>query len=69
LRTGEDFLQVLTSLLTAMARGEITPAEGAQIAERVDARLRASRRLAWLMRRLIRRPGIQTRPVRARRIP
>jgi hypothetical protein len=41
LRTDEDFLQVLTSVLTAIARGEITPAEGAQIAERVDARLRA----------------------------
>ena len=63
LRTDEDFLQVLTSVLTAIARGEITPAEGAQIAERVDARLRASRRLARLMRRLIRRPTIQTSPV------
>jgi len=36
--TVEDFLQVLTSALTVIARGEITPAEGAQIAERVDAR-------------------------------
>jgi hypothetical protein len=36
--TVEDFLQVLTSVLTVIARGEITPAEGAQIAERVDAR-------------------------------
>jgi hypothetical protein len=69
LRTAEDFFQVLTSLLTAMARGEITFAEDAQIAERVDARLRASRRLARLMRRLMDRPAIQTNPVRARRIP
>jgi hypothetical protein len=55
---------VLTSVLTVTARREITPAEGAQIAERVDARLRASRRLA----RLRRRPAIQTSPVRPRRI-
>src|SRR5580693_7822223 len=61
LRTDEDFLQVLTSVLTAIARGEITPAEGAQIAERVDARLRASRRLP----RLMRRPAIQTSPGRS----
>ena len=65
LRTDEDFLQVLTSVLTAIARVEITPAEGAQIAERVDARLRASRRLP----RLLRRPAIQTSPVRPHRIP
>jgi len=64
-RTDEDFLQVLTSVLTAIARVEITPAEGAQIAERVDARLRASRRLP----RLLRRPAIQTSPVRPHRIP
>jgi hypothetical protein len=61
--------QVLASVLTAMARGEITPAEGAQIAERIDARLHASRRLARLMRRLMDRPAIQTSPVRARRMP
>jgi hypothetical protein len=46
-----------------IARGEITPAEGVQIAERVDARLRASRRFA----RLMHRPAI-TSPVRPRRI-
>jgi hypothetical protein len=65
LRTDEGFLQVLTSVLTAIARGEITPAEGAQIAERVDARLGASRRLP----RLLCRPAIQTSPVRPHRIP
>src|SRR5260370_23414614 len=48
-RSAEDFLQVLTSVLTAISRGEITPAEGAQLAGRIDARLRASRRLARLM--------------------
>ena len=34
LRTAEDFRQVLPAVLAAVARGEITPAEGAQIAER-----------------------------------
>jgi Family of unknown function (DUF5681) len=63
LRRDEDFFQVLTSVLAVIARGEITPAEGAQIAERVDARLRASRRFA----RLMRRPAI-TSPVRPRQI-
>jgi len=46
LRTAEDCRQVLASVLTAIARGEITPAEGAHIAERVEARLHASRRPA-----------------------
>ena len=64
LRKDADFLQVLTSVLTVIARGEITPAEGVQIGKRVDARLRASRRLA----RLMRRTAIQTSPVRPRRI-
>jgi len=64
LRTVGEFREVLASVLAAVARGEITPAEGAQIAKRVDARLRASRRLARLMRRVMRRPAIQTRVVR-----
>jgi hypothetical protein len=34
-----------------MRRGEITPAEGAHIAKRVDARLRAGQRLGRLERR------------------
>jgi hypothetical protein len=62
LRTDEDFLQVLTSVLTVIARGEITPTERARIGERVDAGLHASRRLVWLMRR----PAIQMSPVRSR---
>ena len=67
MRTAEDFLQVLTSVLTVIGRGEITPAKGAQVAERVDARLRASRRLARLMRQLMRRPAIQSSTVRTPR--
>ena len=65
LRTVGEFREVLASVLAAVARGEITPAEGVQIAERVDARLRANRRLARLMRRLRRPPAIQTSPVRS----
>ena len=44
LRTVEDVPQVLSAVLTAIARGEITPAEGAHIAGRVDARLRVGPR-------------------------
>jgi hypothetical protein len=46
LRTVEDLRQVLATVLAAVARGDITPAEAAHIAERADARLRAARRLA-----------------------
>ena len=46
LRTVEDLRQVLATVLAAVARGDITPAEAAHIAERVDARLRAARHLA-----------------------
>jgi Family of unknown function (DUF5681) len=48
LRTVEDFRQLLSTALAAVARGEIAPAEGASIARRVRARLRAVRRLARL---------------------
>jgi uncharacterized protein DUF5681 len=41
LRTAEDCRQVLGIVLAAVARGEITPAEGMHIARRVQARLRA----------------------------
>ena len=47
-RTGEDCRAVLSTVLTAIAPGEIAPAEGARIARRVRARLRALRRLARL---------------------
>ena len=46
LRTVADFRQVLPTVLTAVARGAIAPAEGARIARRLRARLRAFRRLA-----------------------
>ena len=45
-RTAQDCRQVLSTVLAAAARGDIAPAEGARIAERVRARLRAARRLA-----------------------
>ena len=41
LRTVEDSRQVLGAVLAAVSRGEIAPAEGARIARRVHARLRA----------------------------
>jgi Family of unknown function (DUF5681) len=51
-RTAEDCRQVLTTVLAAIARGEIAPSEGARLAERVQARLRAVRRHARVARRL-----------------
>jgi hypothetical protein len=45
LRTVEEVPQVLSAVLAAIARGEVAPAEGARIARRVSARLRAVRRL------------------------
>jgi hypothetical protein len=53
LRTVEDFRQVLSTVLAAVSRGEIAPAEGARIARRVSARLRALRRGSRLERRLV----------------
>ena len=46
LRTAQDCRQVLSTVLAAAGRGDIAPAEGARIAERVRGRLRAVRRLA-----------------------
>jgi hypothetical protein len=46
LRTVEDLREVLATVLAAVARGDIAPAEAARIAERANARLRAARRLA-----------------------
>jgi uncharacterized protein DUF5681 len=51
-RTAEDCRQVLTTVLAAIAHGEIAPAEGAHIAERVQTRLRAIRRHLRVARRL-----------------
>ena len=50
LRTVENFRQLLPTVLAGIARGEIAPAEGAHIARRVRARLRALRRLARVER-------------------
>ena len=44
--TAEDRRLVLSTVLAAIARGELAPAEGARIASSVRARLRAVRRLA-----------------------
>jgi hypothetical protein len=52
LRTVEDFRHLLPTVLAAVARGEITPAEGARLARRVRGQLRASRRVARFERRL-----------------
>jgi uncharacterized protein DUF5681 len=60
LRTAEDVRQALSTVLMAIARGEITPGEGALIAARVDARLRPDRRLI----RLEHRRALQSRPIR-----
>ena len=57
LRTVEDFRQVLPTVLAAISHGEIAPAEGARIARRVRARLRAVRRIARLERRLTHKTG------------
>ena len=52
LRTVDDFEQVLPIILTAVAHGEIAPAEAARIARRVRTRLRALRRLARFVGRV-----------------
>ncbi|HEX3412681.1 MAG TPA: DUF5681 domain-containing protein [Stellaceae bacterium] len=41
LRTAEDLRRVLSRVLAAIARGKLAPAEGARIARRMRARLRA----------------------------
>jgi hypothetical protein len=46
LRAAEDCQRVLAAALAAVARGEITPGDGARVASRVDAALRAIRRSA-----------------------
>ena len=43
LRTADEVRQVLSTVLMAIAHGEIAPAEGARIARRVRVRLRAGR--------------------------
>ena len=54
LRTAEDLRELLPKVLAAIARGEITPAEGGRLARRARTRWRAIRRLARFQRRLAR---------------
>jgi len=54
LRSVEDSRQLLPIVLTGIARGEITSAEGERVAWGVSIRLRAARRLERLGRRLAR---------------
>jgi hypothetical protein len=46
LHTVEDFRRLLPTVLAGIASGKIAPAEGARVARRLRARLRAIRRLA-----------------------
>jgi hypothetical protein len=62
LRTVEDFRQLLPTVLAAIARGEVTPSEGARLARRARTRLRAIRRLARIERRLARRAQAGVHP-------
>jgi Family of unknown function (DUF5681) len=55
LRTVEDFRQVLATVMTAVARGQIAPVEAARVARRARAQSRALCRCARLTRRLARR--------------
>jgi Family of unknown function (DUF5681) len=64
LRTVEDFRQVLVTVMTAVARGEIAPAEAARLARRVRARSRDLHRCARLARRLARKAGPAQPPLR-----
>jgi len=59
-RTAADLRRVVGTVWAAIARGEIGPAEGARVARRARARLRAARRL----RQLARRAAQKTAPVR-----
>jgi len=58
LRTVEDFRQVLATVMTAVACGQIAPAEAARVARRVRGS-RALRRCARLTRRLARKASPQ----------
>jgi len=60
LHTAEDLRQVASTVLAAVSRGEIVPAEAARIARRAHARLRIVRRLARFEHRL----AYKTDPVR-----
>jgi hypothetical protein len=64
LRTVDDFRELPPTVLTAIARGAIAPAEGARIARRVRARLRAIRRRTRFERRLAHQTGPVQTPLR-----
>jgi len=51
LRTAEDVRKGCARVLTAISRGEITPAEGARVARHLRGRLRVLRRFARLEKR------------------
>ncbi len=63
-RTADDLRQITCALLAAISGGEIGAAEGAIIARRARARLRAARRLKRRLGQLARRPVHKTAPVR-----
>jgi hypothetical protein len=54
LRTVEDFQRALRTVLAAVSRGDLAPAEAARIARRARARFRAVRRRERVLRRLTR---------------
>jgi hypothetical protein len=59
-RTVEDFLRALRTVLTAVSRGDLAPAEAARIARRARARFRAVRRHERVLRRLTRAAAART---------
>ena len=65
LRTVEDFRQVLATVMTAVARGQIAPAEAACLARRARARSRALRRCARLARKARPTGSLRSCPRRA----
>jgi hypothetical protein len=65
MHTAEDLRELLPKVLAAIARGEITPAEGARLARRARTRWRAIRRLARFQRRLSRKELSTSSPLAA----
>ena len=57
LHTAEDLRELLPKVLAAIARGAITPAEGARLARRARTRLRAVRRFSRLASRAALHPA------------
>ncbi len=63
-RTVDHLRRVVSRVLAAVARGDISPAEAARIARRARARLRKARRLDRRLRQWTRGPACKTTPVR-----